>query len=373
MRSSPIRVGIFPFGGEENPYQRIVRENLNQQGCEVTLIERKSRLGGLEALTSLDHLDIVSCDWMTGVYRGRSLTATTAKHLRMIYDLRKIKIPMVWTVHNIDPHEPPVSRFLDWSSEQKLVARMSGFIHFSEAGRHAWNLRHPTIEQLPNVITREGNVIDEYDNTTNQVSARQRLGIDNQSTSVAICFGNIRPYKGYAHLAEKFLHTAANDTILMIVGPPFDQEEAARIQALADRDPARLRTFFERIPKDDVQVFMNAADVGITPFLTANNSSSVALMQSFGLPILMPRLGGLPEAALPWNSIIYEPGHLDQAINPAFEFGLEQRTKRLLAIEEIRLRDTWTGLATEFIHLFEEVLRHSEDDSQSTTAGSQSK
>jgi glycosyltransferase involved in cell wall biosynthesis len=59
---------------------------------------------------------------------------------------------------------------------------------------------------------------------------------------------------------------------------------------------------------------MNAADVFILPYRDILNSGSVHLGISFGLPIVAPQLGCIPEVLAPENEFLYDPAESDGLI-----------------------------------------------------------
>lgn len=356
MTDRELRIAIFPFGSDTNPYQKNLKSSLQAAGCDVLSVEPRGRFSGLSQLKSLS-VDVIHNDWMTGTYRGRSVGSTLVKSLATLRDLRSIGTPMIWTVHNLAPHELPASAILDRRLEQKLVARMSGFVHFSENSRSEWAIRHPDSGSIPAAVIRHGHFINDYPNEISRQAARDSLEIRRDSTRVILCFGSIREYKGFADFAETFTRLDTTDSLLLIAGAPHSRDEVDRLRAIASSRPDQVRLDARWIPEQDVQRYMNAADCGVGPFRTVTTSGSLSLMQSFGLPVAVPKLGGLPEMATSERSVIYDPGTEEAALGAILALASRVSLDRAAAIEAIRDRDSWHRSAEALCRLYRRIVR----------------
>jgi glycosyltransferase involved in cell wall biosynthesis len=70
-------------------------------------------------------------------------------------------------------------------------------------------------------------------------------------------------------------------------------------------------------PNEDFQLYLNAADVVVLPFLEVLTSGSAITALSFGRPVIAPATGCLPELLVEGAGIVYEsgtPGALQQAM-----------------------------------------------------------
>ena len=64
-------------------------------------------------------------------------------------------------------------------------------------------------------------------------------------------------------------------------------------------------------PNEELQLLFNAADVGVFPFADVLTSGSVITALSFGIPVIVPDIGCLPEVALPQAGIVYDHDDAD--------------------------------------------------------------
>jgi glycosyltransferase involved in cell wall biosynthesis len=65
------------------------------------------------------------------------------------------------------------------------------------------------------------------------------------------------------------------------------------------------------VPENEIQVYMNAADVAVFPFTDILTSGSVLLAMSFGKAIVVPRLGCITETLDIQGGFLYNPDDLD--------------------------------------------------------------
>lgn len=123
--------------------------------------------------------------------------------------------------------------------------------------------------------------------------ARRELGVDGR---VLLFFGLIRPYKGLDVLLGAFARVGEElDATLLVVGEFY--EDRGRYDALIERlgIGARLRVVDRYVPNEDVEMYFKAADVAVLPYRTATQSGIVQTAYSFHLPVIVTRVGGLPD------------------------------------------------------------------------------
>ena len=95
---------------------------------------------------------------------------------------------------------------------------------------------------------------------------------------------------------------------LLIAGKPWEPADYIERLALVAASDPRVLLRASEIPAADMGLYLRACDVLVFPFERILTSSSVALAMSFGVPVIAPRMGCLPEMVRGYPSIIYEPG-----------------------------------------------------------------
>lgn len=134
-------------------------------------------------------------------------------------------------------------------------------------------------------------------------AARTRLGVAAGDRTL-LFFGQIAPYKGLEHLVEavKLLTHQGEKVRLLIAGKVKSGNEAywQAIDETIVRE--KLNEAISRhvrfIPDDEVEVFMQAADVVALPYVNIFQSGVPFLAYSFGLPVIATDVGSLRDDIL---------------------------------------------------------------------------
>ena len=127
-------------------------------------------------------------------------------------------------------------------------------------------------------------------------AARTKLGLD-PSEKIILFFGFIRRYKGLDLLLEAMAdpRIRAGGIRLLIAGEFYEDRTAydQLIEQLKIQDLLILRTDF--IPDREVRAYVCAADFVIQPYRNATQSGVTPLAYHFEKPMLVTRVGGLPD------------------------------------------------------------------------------
>jgi glycosyltransferase involved in cell wall biosynthesis len=201
---------------------------------------------------------------------------------------------LVWTVHNLEPHEPTperISRWYWWA----FTGMVDGFVSLTESGLHAAPRRHPRLSGKPSAVIPAGHLRGQYPDHGSQTAARTHLGIPAHA-AVAAVFGHVRPYKNVPGAVRAFRALPEPDAVLVIAGRPLNCDVRAEVEAAAEGD-ARVRLHLGFVAREDVQHFLRAADLVVLPYTEVSNSGVALLALSFDRPILVPASGAFPELA----------------------------------------------------------------------------
>ncbi|WP_158078546.1 glycosyltransferase [Microbulbifer mangrovi] len=147
-----------------------------------------------------------------------------------------------------------------------------------------------------------GNYISVYPNTVSREEARRLLGLKNEK--VLLFFGNIKPYKGIETLTNVFSTLDMENSRLLIVGKPDNKKLAEDINNSARLDP-RIKTVFQYIQEEDVQIYFNASDIVVFPYRDILTSGAVILAMSFGKPCIVVDKGCMMETLHPEGGASY--------------------------------------------------------------------
>jgi glycosyltransferase involved in cell wall biosynthesis len=128
-----------------------------------------------------------------------------------------------------------------------------------------------------------------------KAEARALVGI--RAERVLLFFGFIREYKGLRYLLESLLLLEKSLGIHLLIagevwGDARPYHDLIRSLGLASRV-----TFVQKyIPNEEVARYFASADILVSPYVTASQSGIVQLAYGFSKPVIVGRVGGLPEA-----------------------------------------------------------------------------
>jgi glycosyltransferase involved in cell wall biosynthesis len=286
-----VRILAWPGAAArlQNPYTWLLYSHLGRLGAQVREFTPAGAVRG--------GFDVLHAHWPDKAlnarsWPGRAIRASAA--LAILSLARHRGAVVIWTAHNVEPHESRHPRLERWFWA-RFVKRVDAVIHLSHAGRFAVEAHYPSLTSLPHAVVAHGHFRDAYPNTVSREDARATLGIAD-SARVITFIGRIREYKNVPHLVRTFraISRDSGDLVLLVGGGPQTRELAEEIRVAASEDP-RVRLTLRHIPEADVQYYLRAADLVALPFRDITNSGSAVLALSFDRPVLVPALGAMGE------------------------------------------------------------------------------
>jgi glycosyltransferase involved in cell wall biosynthesis len=326
-----LTVLTVPDYRDSNPYQAALTDALEAQGVDARTATGPGYLFPLTRLTLREgvpdvlHLHFFSPYMIVGDGRLRRLglvaPVTFALGVMVLLELFVLRLrgaATVWTIHDLVNHE---RRAVRAEVAVKHVAARYLFdelvVHCAAAGaefRRRFDLPSDTAEKF--AVVPHGHFRDAYPDEVDTATARDRLDI-NTDGPVYLFFGWIRPYKNVPRLIRHFERIENPDARLLVVGSVRDEELEQRVQALAAEDD-RVRTVLEFVPDEDVQLYMNAADVVVLPFRTDEasmlTSGSVLLAMGFENAVIAPDIGCIGAVLDEAGGICYDADADDQPL-----------------------------------------------------------
>lgn len=334
-----------------NPYLDLLGEALGRAGVQV---EFALEMPGEEQIRELAASGtIVHMHWLHGLYRQTKWLAPLhyVTFRRRVLSMVSRGVPIVWTMHNLLPHERMYA-FLAPASRRLMQRHASAIVvHCPEGARQFQEAfgPHPRIRTIT-----QGGYANYYGEAPSRQAARQRLGLPPEAM-VFLSFGMIRGYKGLTELIDAFHASSRPQDRLVIAGAAFDRRARQEVHA-AQAGSDRVILHARHIENELVPVYYAAADVAVCPFRKVLNSSSVIVAMSFGLPLVAPEMGCIPHVVPRGAAEFYDAsqhGGLRQALERIREADLAAMSR------ESRLgaqRLSWDEAAQQLKQLYEEVL-----------------
>lgn len=270
-----------------NPYNALLYSAIREHGIEVAEFSK----AGLRS----HHWDVWHTHWPQWLLKKENalqLWRSVRKQMRLIDLVRARGTKVVWTIHNLQPHEQKYPR-LERAFWTGLTARLDAFISLSETGLALARDHYPALADKPGVVIPHGHYRDIYPHLLDRGEARRKLAVE-PDASVVANLGQIRPYKNVPHLIRVFRDCADAKAVLLICGRPLDPGVEREVRAAANGDP-RVRLALGYIPDDQIQLYLKAADLLVFPYAEVLNSGCALLGLSFDRPVLVPNLGAMAE------------------------------------------------------------------------------
>ena len=284
MTSQPLTVLMSPASGGTggNPYIDQLVDSLGASGAVVEDFTRRGLLGAPH---------VVHVHWPMHLVRPQpSLGAVldVAKVLGLIACARVRGSALVWTAHDLEPHEGFPSP-LHSAFHRLFLQQVDHVIVLSDQGASTLTDRWPVLRGVPMTKVPHGHYRDWYPPALPKDQARAALGIGGDKT-VHLAFGQIKRYKNLVELAEVWGRGAGPDEELHVVGEVWDHgldQELAR----AARSDARIHLHLGRADDAEVSLWHSAADAVVLAYAkgTPLNSGAAMLALSFGLPVVVRR------------------------------------------------------------------------------------
>lgn len=276
---------MFPKRGD-NPYLQSLLESLESRGARVDDFSFARALR--------QRYDVLHIHWPDLHLQARSSLRAIVKHARLALlfaFLRWRKTRIIWTVHNLKPHERHLP-LGEWLFPLWFPRMCTHVIALTQNGLDSALTTYPALRHKPAAVIPHGHYRNAYQSALPRSECQERLNLDRRFTF--LFFGNIRPYKNVPLLIDAFRKLPRQDVQLVIAGQPGRMMQAGELEQLV-ADDRRIRLFLEFIPEDQVPLFIGAADAVVLPFQDILNSGSVFLALSFNRAVLAPNLGSLPE------------------------------------------------------------------------------
>jgi glycosyltransferase involved in cell wall biosynthesis len=215
----------------------------------------------------------------------------------------------------------PVRWYGRWGL-RALLRMAQGCVVHSTADKEILQAEHGTMA-IPVAVAPHG-PFDQYRRrdgrpapVTSAITAVQEAP---RSAASLLFFGTIRPYKGLEDLLKAFngLDTAEVSGLwLTVVGETWEGcTEPARLIAAS---PHRERITFvnDYVPDEVVSAAFGRADIVVLPYRRSSSSGPLHVAMSWGLPVIVTRVGGLPEAVAGYGGAILVPPGDEHALRAA--------------------------------------------------------
>ena len=280
-------VVAWPAFRTDSPYNKLLYREMTERGVPVEDFSVRRLLGRAPAILHLH--------WPEAAVQVPSASAALVRGLALlllVWITRLRGSRLVWTVHNLHPHERPHPRLERWFWN-RFLSLLDGFIALSPGGAEAARAEFAVLRRRSGFIIPIGHYRGSYPDSVGREEARTRLDLPAMARVYGF-LGRIRPYKNVPHLVRTFRSIVDQEAHLLVVGQPDTEESRLAVVEAVGDDP-RVHLTLEHVSDDMVQVYLRACDLVVLPFTEILNSSSAILALSFDRPALVPLSGAMGE------------------------------------------------------------------------------
>jgi beta-1,4-mannosyltransferase len=281
-------VASFPPVLPQNPYQRLLYEHLAPLGVEV-VEGAELKLGWLRR--NRRNVQILHFHWPQSYYQWLWDPAWARRPLSWVRLVvfaarlaaaRALGYRLVWTVHQVYPHET-VSRRLDRLGGRALAAACHGLTAHDRATAELVQ-RELGYDADRVAVLPHGSYVGVYPPGRDRAAVRAELGLP-EDAFVFLSFGHIRGYKDIDLLVASFRALDNPSAALLIAGPALDDASASAVRAAAEAD-SRIVPLLEFVPDDAVAELFRASDAAVLARGDGGTSGALVLALSLGLPAI---------------------------------------------------------------------------------------
>lgn len=297
-----MRIIAFPKSGIS--YNDCFYQAIENQGVEV-----------LEGVFSGGWLagNIVSGDWIhihwpsffySGKYGRIQQVIWFLRFLALLALIRSKGGRVIWTAHNLFPHDRAVVPQLDFIGRHVIIKISKIILIHGHEAAQLFVSSFPSSRKKITIIPH-GHWINYYPMDLSKDAAREQLNIPKLSF-VYLFIGLCKPYKNVDILIKSFRDQEDNNSLLIIAGKFQDLNYRNEISSLASADP-RIIIHEGYIPNEKMQVYLKACDTVVVPYREILTSGTAMLAMSFGRPLISVSMGFLRDVVNQNIGILFSP------------------------------------------------------------------
>ncbi len=313
-------------------------KEINESIAEVTKILEKEKINILN------------------IHIGTITRETTYFLIPLILIAQKMKIKVLYTFHDVEPFE-------SFSGGQELLNLFYSLADAGTIGNRAEQEKLLTKYGFPkNKLTMAQHGIytifdfKKYD----QASARKHLKIP-QNKKVILCFGILRPYKGFDDVItampkilknhpDAYLYISAG---VRVFGGPENLIKLAKKLKLEKNS----KMVFDFVPSNEIEPIFKAADVVVLPYRQVSQSGILNLALYFQKPVILSKLFVETDEVKNKMGIIVSPNNpaqIAKAVNKIFsQTELETLFKK--NIEKFKKNNIWEETAQSYQKIIKSI------------------
>ena len=262
------------------------------------------------------------------------------------------EVPVVVTAHGYDVYDLPF-RGGEWFEKVKYTLNAADRIITVSNGNKGiliekLNVPKDKISVIPNGFD------EKLFYPMNQALARKKLGLP-LDREILLNVASLVPVKGHEYLiqAMKKVVRHRKDVLLVIVG---DGPLKTKLQRMVNQlELNRYVMFAGARPHNEIPLWMNAADLFVMSSIREGCPVSLLEALGSGLPVVAPKIGGIPEIVTDECGVLLhpaDPDKLGEAIMQAMS-----RTWRRTMISSCAQQYNFNNIAPRIMSIYSKIAR----------------
>ncbi len=343
IRTFTLQYPEFLFPGKSQTVESDPPQDLNIKRCVNTVNPLNWVVVGLKIRSEKPDILILKywTPFMAPCFGTIARVAASNGHTKVICQ-----------IDNVEPHEHHI---IDRPFNSYFIKSVHGFIYMSDQV-------HSELKAYTDVPTlfSPHPMFENFGARVSKKSACEALGLD-PTQKYALFFGLIRDYKGLDLLFDAWAQLKAqgktDDKKLIVAGEFYTAREKyyEQIERLRIKDDIIMHDHF--IDDSNVANYFSLSDFIVLPYHTASQSGVTQIAYNFCTPMVVTRVGGLPE--------IVPDGKVGYLCDPTSESVAEAISKIWIPgtiekfgknIIEERKRFSWGAMCDKIIALYHLLL-----------------
>lgn len=349
-----MKVLVFPQ--DANPYQEQLYQPMRKHGLVVTYLKlwgKSYTIGTLLLpiqllLLRLQGYKIFHLHWtfpFVFPFKGKFWTVlSTVQFFVIITWIKVLRFHIVWTVHNVLPHNPQflddilAHRYLSGIVNRKIVHSNATI---DQMHLYKYNTENVTVIPI-------GSFVGVYPNNITKQTAKKNLGLEQRF--VYLFFGRIERYKGVIELISAWHHMPPQ-AVLLVVGDVRDKLLQEQITSQSNEN---ILFRLGYLPDDQIQLYMNTADIVVFPFNRITTTSSVLLACSFAKTFIAPLKGNIQELPSDIGFFYQEGQDLNKVLNHIY-LNQDQIAVKELSAYQYAKSLSWDNISNQTIAIYKHL------------------
>lgn len=347
------RIASFPHWYEGNPYYAALYAELARHGVDhVPGVAPESLARGAGQAPA----DVLHLHWAYALWRhARPWRRRRAMHrsVAMVERIRATGIPVVWTVHNLEPHDGYARGERD--AYASLRSSVDVCLYHTHCARAEARRRFGPTTALE-LVTPHGVLRgSEPDATPAETRARFGIGPDGR---LLLCFGQLRSNKGF-DVALAAMDVLGEDHHLVVAGRPVDRGGHRLVRAARRHRRASAVAGF--VEDRALASLLVAADAVLLPYRSVTGSGAFLHAVGCGWGVVATRLPFFAEVTEPVPAavtLVDEPSAAALAAGVRSHLAEDAERRRAL-LDQLAAEYAWERCVGPLVDWIRDGARHS--------------